>query len=527
MGPDEGTTAGSPATVRRIAAWTRWLTVLTVGGFLFLAASGLVVWQGAATSEAQMALVAHTVLGALWMVPVAWYLVRHVGRLLYSPLSVGMALGYLGLAAVMVSLASGLVTGTQALFGPRMGETWERLHRVSSLAANAVLPLHLAWVAVRGLVVTETALRRWTASAILRSAVRALAVALVACLPVAVWRAAYRASGHEVWRLPEGYSRAYGENPFAPSLARTTTGGAVDPRALSGSARCGSAGCHTEIYEEWSVSAHRWSSMDLAFRSVQEVMARENGAEATRYCAGCHDPVALFAGAKDATRADLSCKGADEGVSCAACHAIQETDVRGNADYVVAAPPRYVHEGATSGVAARVTEFLVRAWPAPHRAAYTRPLQRTAEYCAACHKQFVDEQVNNFGWVQLQNQYDNWRKSHWNHAEDPSQTLACRDCHMRLVDGSSDPAAGDAADAHRTPRDGRHRSHRFIAANQVMPHLLRDALAKGHPSGRERAGALVDEQLRLTGEWLAGRTEIPEIRERWAAGAVIPLAIES
>ena len=30
------------------------------------------------------------------------------------------------------------------------------------------------------------------------------------------------------------------------------------------------------------------------------------------------------------------------------------------------------------------------------------------EYCAAYHKQFIDQEVNRVGWVQLQNQYDNW-----------------------------------------------------------------------------------------------------------------------
>ena len=44
------------------------------------------------------------------------------------------------------------------------------------------------------------------------------------------------------------------------------------------------------------------------------------------------------------------------------------------------------------------------------------------EYCAACHKQFIDKEVNRVGWVQLQNQYDNWKASHWHDPEgDPNQ----------------------------------------------------------------------------------------------------------
>ncbi len=43
---------------------------------------------------------------------------------------------------------------------------------------------------------------------------------------------------------------------------------------------------------------------------------------------------------------------------------------------------------------------------------------------------------------------------------------------MPLVD-STDPAAGDAADYNRSPDDRKHRSHRFIAANSMMPALLK------------------------------------------------------
>ena len=80
-------------------------------------------------------------------------------------------------------------------------------------------------------------------------------------------------------------------------------------------------------------------------------------------------------------------------------------------------------------------------------------MYKAPEYCAACHKQFIDQEVNNVGWVQLQNQYDNWKASRWYHQGDAAKTIECRECHMPLVD-SSDPARGDAADYNRRPDDG-------------------------------------------------------------------------
>jgi hypothetical protein len=39
--------------------------------------------------------------------------------------------------------------------------------------------------------------------------------------------------------------------------------------------------------------------LDTAFQGIQNVMAKQNGAESTRYCGGCHDPISLFSGAKN------------------------------------------------------------------------------------------------------------------------------------------------------------------------------------------------------------------------------------
>jgi len=278
----------------------------------------------------------------------------------------------------------------------------------------------------------------------------------------------------------------------------------LHPDSLSGSRSCGTTGCHEEILAEWEPSAHRYASRSAFFQLIQGAMAEANGAESTRYCAGCHDPIALFSGAKNLYDEDLSSPGADEGISCIACHRIVRTDVQGNANYTLSPPSRYLAEDSFLG------RFLIRAYPRRHRVDYMRPLLDTPEFCGACHKQFIDEDLNRAGRVQLQNQYDAWRGSHWfvpdekdpNRADD-EKTLACRDCHMRLVD-SLDPAA--------ISRDGKHRHHGYIAANQWLPELHKLPHAEKH--------------VRLTEEWLKGETVIPEIADRWPAGPPVPLVLE-
>ena len=142
----------------------------------------------------------------------------------------------------------------------------------------------------------------------------------------------------------------------------------------------------------------------------------------------------------------------------------------------------------------------------------SKRVYKKPEYCAACHKQFIDQEVNRVGWVQLQNQYDNWAASHWNHKGDPRTTVECRECHMPLVE-STDPAAGDSTDYNRTADDHKHRNHRFLAANNFVPALL-------HLEGSQKHVQLIE-------QWLEGGIEIPEIRNKWAEGPVVKLRIET
>ncbi|MCP4204839.1 MAG: hypothetical protein GY769_23265, partial [bacterium] len=299
----------------------------------------------------------------------------------------------------------------------------------------------------------------------------------------------------------------YRGSPFAPTYARTESGMFVDPAVLAGSESCGTSGCHSQILAEWQPSAHRFSAMNPPFQQVQKDFAADRDPAQTRYCAGCHDPISLFAGAKDIQNLDLAAPGMQEGSSCVVCHSISSVDQRGNADYVLTPPQKYIWEG-TEGLRKLASDFLIRAYPRQHLADYDRNLLRTPEFCGACHKQFIPEALNRFGLSPGQNQYDEWRKSHW-HTEDPETDLSCRDCHMRLVSGSDDPGRGEAGDPRRSADDGAHRHHGSIATNVLIPAVLK------LPHWQE--------QVKLTEEWIRGETIIPEIAHLWPAGPVVSL----
>jgi cytochrome c554/c'-like protein len=493
--------------------WRRRFTALTLAWLGFETASGLAIWLLPFSVPVQWTVIVHTGVGAALLAPVLVYQWQHLR--VYWPRPGGPVkwMGYLATLATSAAVLSGLVLAVQALWGRRISYGWDRAHLVSTFALLAFALPHVGVTLVRdraaALKLGLTALR----AASTRTLARTAAGFALMLLPAAALWALYPGDTLRN-EFPRDYSWKYGPGrPFAPSLAMTATGHAYDSRSLSGSESCGTGGCHEQIAAEWRVSAHRWSAMDLGFQRIQEEMAKQNGPESTRYCGGCHDPISLFSGTKNIFTANLTnLAGYQEGVSCLACHSIRKTDVKGNANFVVGQPKRYLfelHEGRTARL---VRDFLIRAYPWQHTADLSKRLFKTPEYCAACHKQFIDQEVNNVGWVQLQNQYDNWRMSRWNHPGDPARTIECRECHMPLV-ASRDPAAGDTLDYNRRGGDGRHRSHRFLGANQAMPALLK------------LPGA--EEQVRLIERWLRGEHEIPEIAGKWTTGPAVAIEIES
>ncbi len=484
--------------------WASLLGKTSMGVLLFEVASGLVITFAAFHAAIQWCVLVHTAVGLAMLLPILWYCAVHWLDYRRHALSHLVLVGYVGAAALLVCLISGVVVTWQGSLEVRTSHVWRQIHLISTFVTLATVAWHVG----------AAILRIQVRSAFLpvrRYFLRISAGALLGALLVAGLTFVYSGTRY-VNEFPEDYHFLYGEDrPFAPSLAQTSTGGAFDARSLSGSESCGTAGCHVQILHEWKSSAHRYAAMDTVFQGIQSVMAKQNGPESTRYCGGCHDPISLFSGTKNMFVKDLTnLQGYNEGVSCLSCHSIQKTDLKGNANYLIFQPRQYLWQWSEEGPGRLVRDFLIRTYPAQHNKLSKR-MYKAPEYCAACHKQFIDQEVNRVGWVQLQNQYDNWAASHWNQGDDPTKTIECRECHMRLVD-SVDPASGDGADYNRTPDDGKHRSHRFLASNQFMPQQLR---LEGW-----------EEQVHLTERWLQGTIDIPEISDKWAEGPIVKLALD-
>ena len=472
--------------------------------FIFEAITGLAITFASFHAAIELSVLVHTAVGVLTLVPLLWYYIIHWVYYKHRNITYIELLGYVGIASIIVCLVSGSIVTYQGFLVIKTTKILRTIHMYSTFTSLITIAPHIIFSYLQTTKAEEITYNR---KLIYQSiAGVAFCMLIIGGLTIAYPKKQYNNE------MPEDYSYVFGKDrPFAPSLAKTESGGAYDERSFAGSKTCGTTGCHTQIYKEWQPSAHRYAAMDTLFRGVQARMGNSNGPESTRYCGGCHDPISLFSGTKNLFVDDLTNEhGYDQGISCLACHCIQETDLMGNASYVIKQPLQYLWQENEYGIGKVLSDFLIRTYPKNHNK-LSRKLFKAPEFCAACHKQFIDEEINQVGWVQLQNQYDKWAASRWNKKGEPTKTIECRECHMPLVD-SNDPSSGDRKDYYRTTSDGKHRSHRFIGANNLIPELLQ---LEGW-----------EEHTKLTNEWLRGNFSIPEIEHKWRKGPVVLVDID-
>src|SRR6266850_1184697 len=234
------------------------------------------------------------------------------------------------------------------------------------------------------------------------------------------------------------------------SPARTATGNFIPARTLQMDGYCRE--CHQDIHEKWSHSAHRFSSFSnpAYLFSVRETRRmskeRDGNLNASRWCAGCHDPVPFFSGAFEDARFDnpdydLSKDPmAGAGITCTTCHAVTNINsTRGNADYTIEEPLHYPFAFSDNPVLAWLNRQLVKSKPAFHKKTFLKEHHRSAEFCSTCHKVHLPPELNNYKWVRGQNHYDTYYLSGVSgHGVQsfyypPAATHNCSACHMPLA----------------------------------------------------------------------------------------------
>lgn len=263
------------------------------------------------------------------------------------------------------------------------------------------------------------------------------------------------------------YEYPYGDSPFAPSQAQTISKTFVDSNKIGNSERCSS--CHQQLTDEWRSSMHGRSASDPAFQKNLNSLIAKKGVPAARYCSGCHIPVALLSGFVSSGADFTSGSHIDEGVSCMGCHGIRDVvHLKGVGSYVYASEQEYLFASSSTPILQTIHDYLININPRQHRIDMAPDILSNPKSCATCHEQYIDKDLNDWGWIKLQQQYLAWLNGPFSkqsqQAFSHEKSERCQDCHFPLVE-SDDPSAN---------YEGLIRSHRTPAANTVIPWLLGD-----------------------------------------------------
>lgn len=239
---------------------------------------------------------------------------------------------------------------------------------------------------------------------------------------------------------------AEGEKYFQPSASITATGNFIPASTLMMDDYCKK--CHQDVHAGWEKSAHRFSSFNnpaylASVKESREVSLKRDGSvKASRWCAGCHDPVPFFSGAFDDPKFDVEDHPtAHAGITCTVCHAITHVNSTvGNGDYTIEEPEHYPFATSDNPLLQWVNNQLVKAKPEMHKKTFLKDFHKSAEFCSTCHKVSIPGELNHYKeFLRGQNHYDTYLLSGVSgHGArsfyyPPEAKSNCSQCHMPLA----------------------------------------------------------------------------------------------
>ena len=474
---------------RSVTPRLRRVLYVVLGLFSLLLANGLylsgVTWLQYFTGRIyeshfyQLMFLSHLGLGLLLIVPVIGFGLVHMWRAKDRRNRRAVKIGYALFAAAIVILVSGVLLMRIGGFAVVNPTTRNLIYWAHFLTPAGVIWLY--W------------LHRLVGPKIKWHIGRRVAIVTAGFASVMV---AFQASDPS---RSEGIAPIQGEDYFKPSLARTSSGNFIAEETLMNDDYC--LRCHEDIYDTAIHSAHKLSSFNnpayrASVRETREVANTRHGTlQASRWCAGCHDPVPFFTGKfDDPNYDDVGDATAHAGITCTVCHAIQSVDsVRGNADYVIDEPKHYPFAYSDNPVLAGLNSLMVKAKPAFHKHEMLKPFHKTAEFCSTCHKVSLPRDVTDYrDFLRGQNHYDSYLLSGVSgHGArsfyyPPKAQDNCNECHMPAM-------ASDGFGAKYRPDIGglAVHNHAFPSANTALAHWM------GDDEAVERHRAFLKDNLRV------------------------------
>ncbi len=456
---------------RAVGPRLRVVLVVVLTMFSLLAANGIYLasvtfiqwWREIVIEDYfyQIMVLAHLVLGFVFTVPVIVFGLIHWNASRNRRNKRAIRIGYALFAIAIVVLLSGVFLTRIGSFEFASGP----FRRQLIYWAHVTSPLLAVWLYWLHRLVGPTI--KWYVG-------RRIAIATAVCVGAMIMAQ---------MQDPRDWNKSApkeGAKYFEPSLARTRTGNFIPAAVLQNDEYCKK--CHEDAYNDWFHSAHRFSSFNnpaylYAVRDTRKaVNSRDGSIQASRWCAGCHDPVPFFSGAfDDPNYDDVNHPTSQAGITCTTCHAITHVNsVRGNADYVIEEPVHYPFAYSKNPVLQKVNELLVKAKPGFHKKEMLKPLHKDEAFCSTCHKVHLPKALTNYrDFLRGQNHHDSYLLSgvagHGARSfyYPKKAETNCNGCHMEFKE-SNDIAAREV-DGKRVVHD-----HFFAGGNTALPYWRGD-----------------------------------------------------
>ncbi|MEO0529126.1 MAG: multiheme c-type cytochrome [Planctomycetota bacterium] len=197
------------------------------------------------------------------------------------------------------------------------------------------------------------------------------------------------------------------------------------------------AECHQRIYDEWSVSSHAYAFVSPMYHKFEQIITELSNGTVGHFCQRCHSPVATAMYEPRSMSLNDMAPAAQEGVTCIACHRVNQRWGKSNGDRRIEPGDIYapIYGGVGGdGVAKAIADkkaYKVKTSPeekGPGQAIHTEgrffdQLTR-AEACTSCHQVYVHP------GIKLEVVWEQYRAS-------PAckKGVTCQECHMGKVPG--------------------------------------------------------------------------------------------
>lgn len=514
---DQATTQASSTTyVKAVGPRLRIVLIIVFGLAALLGANGIYLatitglnhWTGQSYEDQfyQYMFLAHLAMGLIFLLP---FLVFGIGHMLAARgrrNRRAVAIGYSLFVVALLLLITGVLlmrVGNIELRNPTLRRVAYWLHVALPLVSIWLYWLHrLAGPRIK-----------WKIGLGYLSAVAAVVVVM----------AGLRLQDPRGWNRP---GPKEGDKYFRPAETQTVTGNFIPAKVLDNDEYC--LKCHKDAYDGWFHSAHHFSSFNnpAYLYSVREtrdkLLKRDGNVQASRWCAGCHDPVPFLSGAFDAPEYDdVNDPTSQAGITCTVCHAMTHVNSTiGNGAYTIEEPLHYPFAFSENEWLQSINETMIKAKPSFHKRTFLKPFHKTAEFCSVCHKVSLPKELNHYkDFLRGQNHYDSFllsgvsghgaksfyypKKAHTN----------CNQCHMPLVKSDDFGAVRRNGDEFATIHN-----HQFPGGNTAVPwfHSLDQAVE--HQRGILKDCARVDIFGLIEGDAVDGklhaplRPEVPELK---------------